>query len=765
MEPTTHLLFTATLLPFQSAPCKVNFVSSIFLKNDMKRIIIFILLALTILGREAAAEASFEVSQNGLDRSSFSIFGAQVENIAVDSAGRAYVTSYSPNGFFCLDSGSTEWRDPPVGTDLGNTAGLAIGATSGTVFVIGGTSLFRSTDGCQSFTELTGSSGSAASNNYGFKIVFAHGVLLVENGDGTIDRSADNGDSFSKVTVVAGAEDVVDLASAPTAGLFYALIKGGGTTTVYRSADFGQSWGPLAPNRAGDFLSIAVDPLDPTRIAIATGSGDVQFSSNEGVGFGPLDPPDTSRNDVRFIGNRLYKGSAYTENMTDWSLLPATNSGANMLSAPVQNSSNTSELFSASELGVGRSGDGGATFGDRVNGLLAVRVHDIAQVAGDKNGVYLATEQGLAKTSNFLSSEKTWTFPLIINSTRPYQAVYSIHLDISNSNSIHAGLIGGNLAVSTDAGASWVFSSMDDVGGADILDIDQTADGTLYAAYASRSGNAGGVLQSRDSGASWQIISTGQISIDCNSLAVIGNNLFIGAGDELDPTNSASGVYKFDGSTFSKLPSPVSGQVILAVASAADVLIAASAPASSESGGVFRSANGGASWANVTGKGLRTDGGWYRTLAVDPTNPDIIYVAHGRPAGTAEIYYSQDRGLKWALLFEGLKDEVPEAMLVDALTIGSGVGFSGLDVRKSVTVRLTLNKRNVLATLKDGTSAVSGQLLSIEKKKGANFTRLLTKATNAKGVASFPLKKIKGTPKIRARFIDQTSKFKKKKAK
>lgn len=719
-----------------------------------------LLLSSLLVSANALAEASFEGAQNGVSRNSFDLFGGAAADLAIDSAGRVYAAMNAPNGAFCLDSGATEWRDPPAGVDMGSVQGVALGSTAGTAFVIGGTSLFRTTDGCLTWSELTGSSGSAESNDYGFKLIFGHSTLLVEARNATLDRSADNGATFSSVAVAAGAQGITALAASPTAGEFYALVNmGGGSIKLYRSTDAGQNWSDTG--KAGAYSDVAVDGADAMRIALSTDSDGVELSIDGGATWSPLTPPDTSKKRVKFINGRLFKGNAFTDNTTTWSQLGESAGGADIVAPVAGDPTNPALLYVGTELGIARSTDSGSTFTDINSGIFAVSVQDIAQ-GSDKNIVYLATEQGLAKTVNFLSEDgPSWSFPVAISPTRAYQGVYSVHMDRADPSRLYAGLLGGELYYSVDAGASWTAAVTDAIGGADIPDIAETDDGTLYAAYRSRENNSGGVLRSTDNGANWSIVSAGGVSIDCNAIAVIGNTIFVAAGDDRDQSNTASGIYRYDGTTWSKLTGAVDGQIVMDVVTAGGTLISASAADSDASGGVFRSTDSGATWQDVSDKGLRESGAWYRTLAVDPGNEDIIFVAHGRPAGPAEIYHSQDRGATWALMYEGLTDEVPAAMLVDDLTIGSGVGFTGISVADDVKLDAKIRSNKLECTLKSGTAKLSGRPVSWELKGKRGFTRKKTKLTASSGKAVFPLGKTKPGARVRCRFITELSRIKK----
>ena len=54
----------------------------------------------------------------------------------------------------------------------------------------------------------------------------------------------------------------------------------------------------------------------------------------------------------------------------------------------------------------------------------------------------------------------------------------------------------------------------------------------------------------------------------------------------------------------------------------------------SSQGSVYRFTDGGSTWTDLIGNGLPSDG-WFYSLAVDPSNTDIVFAASWRPAANA----------------------------------------------------------------------------------------------------------------------------------
>jgi hypothetical protein len=91
-------------------------------------------------------------------------------------------------------------------------------------------------------------------------------------------------------------------------------------------------------------------------------------------------------------------------------------------------------------------------------------------------------------------------------------------------------------------------------------------------------------------------------------------------------------------------PSPAIGEHALAVAHSNPSVIYAAA--SSPSGGILKSTNGGASWSFLGSTVFGNDG--FGALVIDPTNANVVYVAVN--AGTTGgVYKSSDGGQTWSL--------------------------------------------------------------------------------------------------------------------
>jgi hypothetical protein len=165
---------------------------------------------------------------------------------------------------------------------------------------------------------------------------------------------------------------------------------------------------------------------------------------------------------------------------------------------------------------------------------------------------------------------------------------------------------------------------------------------------------------------------------------VAGDTLIVGAGEESNATAAARGIFTttFTGGpvawtevTDTDVDSALITDVVVVASTTANKVYAAAA-AVGMLGTVLRSTDAGATWADLrtVGTGLPNDG-WFRSLAVDTADTNIVFAASGRSAANARIYRTTDGGNTWSLYFTALIDEAPNAMLVDALTVGLNSGL------------------------------------------------------------------------------------------
>jgi len=250
--------------------------------------------------------------------------------------------------------------------------------------------------------------------------------------------------------------------------------------------------------------------------------------------------------------------------------------------------------------------------------------------AGFGNGVYKSVNAG-----------KSWTHLGLADT----QHIGKIAIDPHNPNIVFVAAIGHLYASNTergvfrsrDGGASWqkVLYKNADVGAVDVV-IDPTNSRVIYAAlwntrrppwftYSPTNGPGGGIYKSIDGGTTWKQLTAG---LPCEGIGRTGIAL------------SAANPRRVYALVDCLLPegAPASATT----APAAGGLTEKRQP---RQGGFFRSDDGGASWTRLSSDESLWGRGWYfGKLAVDPKDPDLVYVSN------VSVSRSHDGGKSWVAL-------------------------------------------------------------------------------------------------------------------
>jgi len=490
-------------------------------------------------------------------------------------------------------------------------------------------------------------------------------VIAVFGGDfggGQVWTTADGGDSWVNRST--------GLPNNPMQAVVYdgtRLLVGGGqrfgseNVGLYRSTDVGATWTPLHDNTWPVLVvdAIAVDPNDAQTILVATDGSGVNRTTDGGstwqIGTGGTG--SLAGRSLRFrpdSSTELFLGTS------SLAVFSSTDGGDHF----VQSSSGISELnlfsvdaspLASNELavafqgqnngGVLRSLDGGVTWdleSAPPTRYSAARFAPDGRLYAISSGPSTVAQEGLYRREN----NGTWT-PLGPDQGPLFESdLNAVRFSRNNANLI---LLGGadfggagfeaTIWRSTDAGVSWtkVFESA--TGTVErVTDLEIIEDGTdqnMVAAWNSESGdNIGGALRSTDGGASWFDSSTGLPAFFRN------------------PRLCAS---------------PTDPQSLIV-----------SASLSFQSGGLFRTADAGATWASTGWTGTNMVG----DVACHPVDDQLLFVT--QLSGSDAVIRSQDGGATFGPFSNGLENAVAPRELAFAgnsrLLLASAKGSYGTDL-------------------------------------------------------------------------------------
>ncbi|HEX5435959.1 MAG TPA: glycosyl hydrolase [Gemmatimonadaceae bacterium] len=247
---------------------------------------------------------------------------------------------------------------------------------------------------------------------------------------------------------------------------------------------------------------------------------------------------------------------------------------------------------------------------------------------GFGNGMYKSTDAG-----------KTWTH-IGLDDT---QHIRRVAVHPHNPNVVFVAAIGHfygpnaerGVFRSTDGGKSWkkVLFKNENVGAAEVV-IDPTNPKVIYAGlwntrrppwfvYAPTNGPGGGLFKSTDGGDTWKELTNGlpKSGIGKSGIAVCPSHpqRVYAVLDDLEPDPSAPKDTTAGGAQYGE---GASGQ-----------------------GGFFRSDNGGESWTRMSSDPALWGRGWYfEHIAVDPKDPDVVYVPN------VALSRTRDGGKTWDVI-------------------------------------------------------------------------------------------------------------------
>lgn len=519
------------------------------------------------------------------------------------------------------DGGSTWFNTVYLGDSSMITDVMVSRTDSNVVFATTNKGLFRSVDAGASWSLVSLNTG-IADTPYAWSIAYAGGTSYVISLEanpsatsgatsGQIWRTADNGATWTQATgvTVSGGMDRITVASAPSnRSVLYASAanSGGDLAEIFKSTNGGASW-------------------------TALGAAAKRYKNGN--------------TEARTVG-QLYNTQGWYDQTI--AIDPA----------------NPNLAYFGGALHLAKTTDGGTTWYQVSNWLAQFSlpyVHADFHASAIANGkIYVGTDGGI-----FVSADGGTTWSDTLNVGIASHLIYDVGSSGTNKDAVIIGLQDNGTRVRS--GATSTFNQ--EIGG-DGFDVDMhkyqanTMLGTLYYDR---------IYKSTDGGLNFSAASSGIAESNNSSTApfttqltwypgdATGNTLFTYANAKAYKTTNYAASWTALGVT----GLPASGLYIrgLGVASNNANVIGLAA----NSGRVFLTNNGGASWTQATA--TPNNGLSMNDVQFDPTNNNIVYVTSVAPDGTKNhVWKSTDFGASWTVIENGLPAGVP----VNRLAIDPG---------------------------------------------------------------------------------------------
>ncbi len=707
-------------------------------------------------------------TQKNSQATNLGLYGSTTWDIVKDpTSNYVYIATKSPNGFFkSADTGLT-WSGLPSDADYGQGNDVEVSPTTGYVYALLN-SLIVSIDHGATFTEVD-SFGNSVS---GDSLLYAQNRLFVGLSNGTVNVSTDDGANFVNYAVSAD-NNVISLANYGTT--LYALCQkrySSDAPKLFASIDQGVTWTDLNISASSviDVENVYVNPSNGYIFLVPGTEGTTTYRSvNSGASFSTLGSttPVTSYMSFNSTG-RIYVGNKYSDdNGNSWTIY---NNTVNYGYIVIVDPTNDNILYGGARPGFQKSIDTGTTFTSYVEGITAVTASSISQ-AKDKNIVWVATQNGLAKTTDFLAETPIWLYPITPgDSSFSSTGKDSVWVNPEDPNIV---VTGNSSAIyySSDGGTSWSLATTDiSLIGMVAHEITSSLNyKTLYTAVGRSAGlgTDGGVLKSIDNGATWTSMSFPQNGATLSITVSDDKDIFVGAGSG---TGTVRGIYKYKNGSWEKMGAPnLEYTAVLTDPVDPDVVYALAVKTPSNSKvGFYKSIDDGVTFEHIK-KGLENAYEFGAMTIQKSTTPHTIYIS-ASDESKAKIYKSSDAGESWSVLYSGKKSENIQALLFDGLIAGNDRGLYGLKSKASLTLKTNKKKvtkgTEVLMTLilkdKATKKKLKNKKVTIMKKlkKNKKFKKFKTVKTDEKGKVNFYVTvkakkklflKAKWTPKKKAK--------------
>ena len=591
--------------------------------------------------------------------------GANVFALAIDPVKpNTLYAGTNGGGVFKSTNGGTSWAPAISGLTETYVLTLAIDPTTPAIVYAGTGSagVFKSTDGGTSWApgglpddEVDALAIDPATPTTLYAASFFEGIF----------KSTNSGTSWALANGGLTGRFVQALAIDPvTVTTLYAGTEGNG---VFKSTDGGTSWTPANTGLAtASVRALAINPTTPTTLYAGTDGDGVFKSTDGGTSWAPslVDFVVAALAIDRATPTTLYAGTENdglyksTDAGTSWQPAASGITNPSVYALAIDPVSPITLYAGTYGNGVFKSTDRGTSWIHANAGLATASVFALAIDPATPTILYAGTYGGgMFKSTN---GGTKW----VSASDGLAPRITTLAIDPATPATLYAGTFGSGVFKSSNGGTSWASRSAP-ISYVSALAIDPVTPTTLYAGT-DNAGPLNSVVKSTDGGASWAAATAG-----------ITNHVYALAIDPVTPTvlyagTSGGGIFKSTnaGTSWTSVAGGVSTPYVVHVL-AIDPAATTTVYAGTETGKVLKSTDGGASWAPAA-SGLPGSGYRVMALAIDRATPGTLYAGtfagNGSNASSSGVFKSTDGGNTWAHVATGLTSTNVLTLAIDPVT-------------------------------------------------------------------------------------------------
>jgi photosystem II stability/assembly factor-like uncharacterized protein len=577
--------------------------------------------------------------------------------------GTIYIATMAGGIRRSLDNGET-WTTVNNGMATLATSALAVDAAGPQTVYAGtvGGGAYKSDDGGESWHALAG----------GIQGLIVHplvadpihpGVVYAGTLGGSMRKTVDGGNTWP--VVFTGTRGIFGIAIDPNhSDVVYFGTVGAG---AFKTSTAGASWIAMSTLTPRVIWTVAVDPADSQVVYAGSNEDGVWKSSDAGVSWSPVTStyqlpavyaltviPVAGGPSIVFAGTagagiwKSVDGAATWEatGLSERTCLSLSTDAASVLYAGTDEEAHVSRDLGETWSNIDHRLGGADAFG------YAIVVDPVGHSPGNAplhsrapGRVLLSTNEGGLKISR--NGGARWDTATGIQSREIRQVAF----DPTNPSRVYAGsFFAGGVFKSVDGGSTWTRHRL----GSDIvyvwaIAINAASPNVVYAGT-----NGEGLFRSTDYGETWTALGSGGTSP-------------VVQGVTIDPTDDRrlfvakpTGVYLSEnsGATWTQVLTSASWGITIDQRDASVVFI------TTKTNGVFRSFDGGHTFAaSSVGLGSLTMGRAAK-VTIDPTDTRVMYVGSEAHGGGA-VYKSYDRGDSWSVANQGIESVAVFALAMD----------------------------------------------------------------------------------------------------